>query len=87
MGPFVVAARAGLPVMPVALRGTRRLLRASAWLPAPAAIEIVTGEPIPPSGREWNDALALRLQTRTFIAAHCGEPDLTAPGAALIRNL
>lgn len=87
MGPFVVAARAGLPVIPVALRGTRRLLRASAWLPAPAAVEIVTGAPIPPSGPDWNDALALRHQARAFIAAHCGEPDLADTGPALIRNL
>lgn len=87
MGPFVVAARAGLPVIPVALRGTRRLLRASAWLPTPGAVEIFTGDPLQPSGREWNDALALRQQTRTFIAAHCGEPDLADTGAALIRNL
>ena len=87
MGPFVVAARTGLPVIPVALRGTRRLLRASAWLPTRGSVEIFTGDPIQPSGREWNDALALRQQTRTFIAAHCGEPDLADTGAALIRNL
>jgi 1-acyl-sn-glycerol-3-phosphate acyltransferase len=87
MGPFVVAARTGMPVMPVAVRGTRRLLRASALLPAPSAVEITVGEALAPTGTTWSDALALRQESRAFIAEYCGEPDLADSSATVLRNL
>ena len=33
MGAFVVAARAGVPVVPVGVQGTRAILRAGQWFP------------------------------------------------------
>lgn len=87
MGPFVVAARTGLPVVPIALRGTRQLLRASSRLPTRSAVEITIGGAIRPAGDAWNDALALRQQAREFIAGHCGEPDLAGSGTGVIGNL
>ena len=33
MGPFVVSARAGMPVVPVTLVGTRAVLRDKSWMP------------------------------------------------------
>jgi len=75
MGAFVAAARAGVPLLPVALRGTRRLLPGERFLPRPGRAEVIVGEPCHPGGGDWGDAAALRDAARAFIAAHCGEVD------------
>jgi acyl carrier protein len=76
MGAFVVAAAAGQPVLPVAVRGTRSVLRDGDWLPRRGAIQIVVGPPLRPPGRDWAAAVALRNRARAHILGHCGEPDL-----------
>jgi 1-acyl-sn-glycerol-3-phosphate acyltransferase len=76
MGAFVAAAQSGRPVVPVALRGTRSVLRAGSWLPRRAPVEVFIGRPIPPRGAGWSDALALRDAARAAILARCGETDL-----------
>jgi 1-acyl-sn-glycerol-3-phosphate acyltransferase len=75
MGAFVVAARAGVPVVPVSLQGTRAILRAEQWFPRRGTIRVTVGAPIRPQGSDWGAALALRDATRTQIAQYCGEPD------------
>ncbi len=74
MGAFIAAARAGLPVLPVALRETRNLLGGDSFLPRPGRAEISIGALSMPAGKEWKDAVALRDGVHAFIAAHCGEP-------------
>nr|NIR61387.1 1-acyl-sn-glycerol-3-phosphate acyltransferase [Gammaproteobacteria bacterium] len=78
MGAFVTAAEAGLPVVPVAIRGTRSMLRSGSWLPRRGAIRITVGAPIEPGGGadRWSVALGLRDATRAWLLEHCGEPDL-----------
>jgi 1-acyl-sn-glycerol-3-phosphate acyltransferase len=76
MGAFVVAARAGMPVVPVTLRGTRSVLREGQWLFRRGAIRVTFGEPIEPTGTEWNAAVALRDRAREEILRLCAEPDL-----------
>jgi 1-acyl-sn-glycerol-3-phosphate acyltransferase len=76
MGAFVVAAEAGLPVIPIALRGTRSILRAGHWLPRRGSISITIGSRISTQGSGWDAALALRDAARAEILRHCGEPDL-----------
>jgi fatty-acyl-CoA synthase len=82
LGAFRTAAEAGVCVLPLALRGTRRALRGDTWLPRPGPIHVRIGAPIPPHGREWADVVALRDAVADEIAAHCGEPrlDLVAAG-------
>lgn len=84
LGAFTVAATAGVPVIPVAIRGTRSILPADSWFPRHGAIAITVGEPIDPTGLAagtendtWHTAIALRDRCRDFILRHCGEPDLT----------
>lgn len=77
MGAFVIAARAGCPVVPVAISGTRAMM----WpdhgtIIRRGAIHLVVGEPIPPAGDGWDAATALERAARAVIAEHCGEPDL-----------
>jgi 1-acyl-sn-glycerol-3-phosphate acyltransferase len=76
MGAFVAAATGGATVVPVALRGTRSMLRAGQWLPRRGVVQIVVGRPIVPEGSDWAAATHLREQTRAAILASCGEPDL-----------
>src|SRR6185369_14521632 len=85
MGAFVSASEAGVPVVPVTIRGTRSILRADSWFPRRGAISVVVGETInPEAGDRWIEAVRLRDETRRRILHHCGEPDLAAapPGAA-----
>ena len=83
MGAFETAAQVGIPVVPIAIRGTRSILRAGSWFPRHGAISVTIGNPIhpesPPTGQEqdtWAAALRLRDKTRQWILLHCGEPDL-----------
>jgi 1-acyl-sn-glycerol-3-phosphate acyltransferase len=46
LGAFLAAARAGVPVVPVAIGGTRRLLGAGRWWPRRTALSVEIGEPI-----------------------------------------
>jgi len=80
-GAFQVAAQAGIPVVPVALRGVRSVLRDGTWYPRRSAVAVTFGEPIAPEGDDWNAAIRLRDRVRGEILKHCGEPDL-APGPA-----
>ena len=76
MGAFVAAARAGMPVVPVTIRGTRSMLRAGSWFPRRGRLEVIVEAPIAPDGDDWAAALRLRDAARAAILQHCGEPDL-----------
>jgi 1-acyl-sn-glycerol-3-phosphate acyltransferase len=78
MGAFVSAVSNGVPVVPVAIRGTRRMLPDDDLYPRPARIEVVVGEPITGGGADWQAALRLRAQVRQWLLAQTGEPDLDA---------
>ncbi len=79
MGAFTIAAQAGAAVVPVALRGTRSVLRGEQWLPRPRPVRVTVLSPVYPKGTEWLDRLSLREATRTAILQHCGEPALETP--------
>ena len=76
MGAFVVAAQAGVPLMPAAIRGTRSMLRAGQWFPHWGRLSVTVGRPIKPAGRNWVSAVTLRDAARRQILSLCGEPDL-----------
>jgi acyl carrier protein len=79
LGAFMAAARSGVPVVPVAIRGTRAILRAGQWLPRRGAIVVTISEPIEPVTNvdTFSAAVLLRDQARTAILRNCGEPDLS----------
>jgi len=83
MGAFETAVRIGIPVVPIAIRGTRSILRSGSWFPRHGAISVTVGNPIYPETTTedqeqdtWSAALHLRDKTRQWILMHCGEPDL-----------
>jgi 1-acyl-sn-glycerol-3-phosphate acyltransferase len=75
MGAFAAAAQARVPVQPVALSGTREILRGAGLLPWPGTARVSVGPEILPDGDDWQAAVRLRDEARTFVLAHCGEPD------------
>ncbi len=83
MGAFVTAEAANLPVVPIAIRGTRSMLRAQSWLPRRGKITITVGKAIDThqlrrqsDGNSWETSLKLRDAARATILQHCDEPDL-----------
>lgn len=76
MGAFTVAAEAGVAVVPIAIRGTRHILRARSRFPRRGAIHVSVGPPIWPSGRDWEAAIALRDAAYAAILKDSGEPPL-----------
>jgi len=79
MGAFTAAAEAGLPIVPITIRGTRSMLRDDSGFPRPGAITVVIDAPITPQGEKtdtWTAAVRLRDETRRRILARSGEPDL-----------
>lgn len=84
MGAFTIAAQTGAAVVPVALRGTRSVLRGEQWLPRPHPVRVTVLPPIHPKGTEWLDRLSLREATRTAILQHCGEPALETPAETTV---
>jgi 1-acyl-sn-glycerol-3-phosphate acyltransferase len=82
LGAFLAAATAGAPVVPLALRGTRHVMRGDWSWPRPGRIALWVGEPIAPEGTDMAALVRLRARVADAIAAHCGEPrlDLVAAG-------
>lgn len=76
-GAFATAARTGLPVVPVIIRGAREILPAEQWLPRRGALDVTVTEPIDltesPSG---HSARALLAASRARILEGLDEPDL-----------
>jgi len=86
-GAFAIAVRTGLPIVPVAIRGTRRSLPAGRFLPRPGHIEVQVLTPIPPLDEDVRTALtAGRDEARARILAVLDEPDLGTDGIAALQT-
>lgn len=70
-GAFLLAARAGVPVVPVGIRGTRRLYGGHRRLPRWSSLQVEIGPVIPPSHHPGE----MRDQARAAVLALCGEHD------------
>lgn len=77
-GAFAIAARAGLPVVPLAIVGTREVLPCGSMLPRPGRIEVRLLPMVQqPSDRNAAAVTTVRDQARSCILAALGEPDLS----------
>jgi 1-acyl-sn-glycerol-3-phosphate acyltransferase len=78
-GAFAAAARADLPVVPVVIRGARRLLPAEQWLPRNGAIDVeITAPIVIPASTGGHRASRLLQAARGRILEHLDEPDKLA---------
>ena len=75
MGAFASAVHARVPVVPIALSGTREILRGNSRLPKPGRVRLLIGPSMAPDGEDWPEAVRLRDEARAFVLRHCGEPD------------
>ena len=85
-GAFVAAARGRLPVVPVAIRGTRYMLPAGRLLPRWNRITIDILPPISPHEPDMTNSRQLAEAARQRILDSLGEPDLLAEGSALAQT-
>ena len=82
MGAFLTAAESGLPIMPVALRGTRAILPGTTWFARRGAIGVTIGTPLYPEAlraegeSNWDLAVRLKDLARKQILQYCGEADM-----------
>ena len=76
LGAFVAAAEANRPILPVAIRGTRSMLRPGHKFLRRGSVTVAVGDPIHLLGSGWLGAMHLEREARAFILRECGEPDL-----------
>jgi 1-acyl-sn-glycerol-3-phosphate acyltransferase len=78
-GAFAIAARAGLPIAPIAISGTRQILPGGHVLPRPGRVHVQVLPAVAPiSTAHPSEATStLRSQARSKIVAALGEPDLS----------
>ena len=80
-GAFAAAARAGLPVVPVVIRGSRSLLPSGAWLPKRGSLEVIACPAIEAAESASEAVVRLRDASRRAILDLVEEPDLErSPG-------
>jgi fatty-acyl-CoA synthase len=86
LGAFAIAAETGTPICPVAIHGTRTILRDGEVLPAPGKISVTIGKLIYPKKNEWAEVLRLQTLVRTEIASQCGEPVIDVVVAGYVAD-
>jgi len=86
LGAFKIAAETNIPICPIALKGTRGILRDDEKLMWPGAITVTMGEPIQPFGTEWQEVSRLRQEVRNEIAKYCGEESLNFIAAQTVAS-
>lgn len=77
LGAFMAAAQSGMPVVPMAIQGTRTILRGEEWLPRAGHAQVTIHAAIIPDkdNDRWHEALRLSAEARSRILQNNGEPD------------
>lgn len=70
-GAFTLAVKAGIPVVPVTINNTFRIMRKGSWQITPSDIELVLSEPVPTLGISGKDGEQQLMEAvRSAIASH-----------------
>jgi len=75
LGAFQLAAESGVPLVPIALVGTRLLLRDGTWIPRRVPIAVELAEPLHP-GWSFADVVRVKEEAAEILARLAGEPRL-----------
>lgn len=67
-GSFVAAIKAGVPVVPVSISGSEKVLPADGFSPRPGLIRVSIGEPIPTAQMDLEDRRRLADEARDQVA-------------------
>jgi 1-acyl-sn-glycerol-3-phosphate acyltransferase len=72
-GGFHLALKAGVPIVPVALRGTRTLMPRGSYLLRSGTITVILGDPIPTQGLNDEDRTTLSERVRSVVEGMLAE--------------
>jgi 1-acyl-sn-glycerol-3-phosphate acyltransferase len=81
LGAFSAAAQADVPLLSIAIAGTRAILPSDSWFPRHGSIHVEIGERLILTAEEktldiWHKALLFSQKSRDFMLKHIQEPDL-----------
>jgi 1-acyl-sn-glycerol-3-phosphate acyltransferase len=76
-GGFIMAIKAQVPIVPVAVRGGRAAMRKGSYWVRPVLVDVVVGPPIPTKGLTLDDRDALIERVRAEVARLLRELDAT----------
>jgi len=76
LGAFRAAVDTGVPIVPIAIAGTRHVLPDGAWLLRHKPITVTIGAPMVPCATGWPEMVRLRDAAVKAIAGRCGEPGI-----------
>jgi 1-acyl-sn-glycerol-3-phosphate acyltransferase len=68
-GTFLLAIKAGVPVIPVTMNGTRAVLPVDSWVIRSGRVEIILHAPVPTEGMHSDSAEVLCARVRGIVAA------------------
>jgi 1-acyl-sn-glycerol-3-phosphate acyltransferase len=68
-GTFLLAIKAGVPVIPVTVNGTRGILKINSWHIRPGHVEMILHPPIPTAGMHTDSAEELCAHVKQVIAS------------------
>ena len=78
LGAFKAAVHTHCPIVPMALQGTRQLLRDGSYLPRRSSVTLTICPPLVPANvaepLEWKEIVRLRDAARETISRYAGEP-------------
>lgn len=74
LGAFKSALETRSAIIPITIRGTREILPADRWMPAPGPITVAVAAPIRPAGEGWPAMIRLRDRARAEVVRRSGEP-------------
>ena len=88
-GAFKVAADTGIGICPIAIQGTRKILRDEEYLFNPGRVKMILSAPMYAEGKDWSAISRLRMQAHKKIAQDCGESSLdlitVVTGSAVVK--
>ncbi len=88
-GAFLIAIKAQVPVVPVALVGTRRVMPKGSWAIRRGRVQVRVGEPISTTGLRRSDRQALARRARDSVAELLGADscaDAAEPDTGVVRS-
>jgi len=86
LGAFKLAVETKCAIVPVAIKGTRNILRDDNWLLKWGTIAINISPAIRAKDQDWSEIIRLRAAARYQIAQYCGEPAMDLIVAAPNAN-
>ena len=73
LGAFLAAVDTGCPLVPIAIRGTRRMFPAGTLRLRRTSVTVTIGRPISPNATDWPEIVRLRDAAREMIGRESGE--------------